>query len=348
MSRGETPEERALARFESLLERCEQLRTAGLPFDELRELARLYRGTSARLARLRGQADDPEQIRYLNSLCARAYAHITVSPTDAAEAPLIPRLRKALARTWQAQPLAWAPLGAGMYVGAALVARSPEAAHAFIPSSLGFTPSMIDRLMDAPEARGRFLRREATPAGANVFFGSQLFANNTRVGLLAFASGLLAAVPTILMAVYNGAMLGAFGRIFLQDPYEVEFLAWILPHGIPEFTAIALCVAGGLLLGGAVAPPGRRYRRDAIREALDPALLLFVASIPLFVLAALIESFVRESALGLGPRFAAAGAMGLLVAAGLPWSRRLARASADRGWLSEVIAPARSGSPGSG
>ena len=69
---------------------------------------------------------------------------------------------------------------------------------------------------------------------------------------------------------------------------------------------------------------------------------------PLFVLAALIESFVRESALGLGPRFAVAGAMGLLVAAGLLWSRRLARASADRGWLSEVIAPARSGSPGSG
>ena len=73
---------------------------------------------------------------------------------------------------------------------------------------------------------------------------------------------ILAGVPTILFQVYNGLLVGALGSVFFSDPWPFEFLAWILPHGIPEFTAITLCAAAGLLLGGAVALPGRRRRRN--------------------------------------------------------------------------------------
>ncbi len=168
-------------------------------------------------------------------------------------------------------------------------------------------------------------------------FSSFLFANNTRVGLLAFATGMLAGVPTVLLTLYNGIVLGAFASIFLHDPWPLAFLAWILPHGVPELTAIALCAAAGLQLGAAVTMPGPRGRAVALADAVPPVLVLFGTAVPLFVLAAIIESFVRQSMWGPWPRLAVAalclaGAIAFFVAA-----RRSARAeAADTGWLREL------------
>ena len=60
----------------------------------------------------------------------------------------------------------------------------------------------------------------------------------------------------------------------------------------------------------------------------------------LFVLAALIESFVRESALGMPPRLAVAGAGALLVAWLFAAVGRARRRPAHTGWLD---APAPTG-----
>src|SRR5439155_1171646 len=82
--------------------------------------------------------------------------------------------------------------------------------HAFMPGGAGYTPDGIDRLIASPQARADFLGRGSVPATINAFFGSQLFAHNTRVGLLAFATGMLGGVPTVLLHLYNGIVLGAF------------------------------------------------------------------------------------------------------------------------------------------
>src|SRR5437763_1957465 len=198
-------------------------------------------------------------------------------------------------------------------------------------------------------AHTAFLARTPTPAGLNLLFGSSLFVHNTRVGLLAFATGVLAGVPTVLLHLYNGVLLGAFASIFFHDPWPIDFLAWILPHGIPELTAITLCAAGGLLFGGAVAAPGRHGRRQAIRAATNPALLLFASALPLFALAALVESFVRESTLGTTPRLCIAATFGLALLLALLVVRRLARAvPVDVSWLGELTGPVRDGARDSG
>src|SRR5438874_844013 len=156
-------------------------------------------------------------------------------------------------------------------------------------------------------------------------------------------------LPDALLHLYAGILLGAFAAIFCRAPLPLDFLAWILPHGIPELTAITLCAAAGLCLGGAVAAPGRQGRRRALREAVNPALLLFAGSIPLFALAALAESFVRESALGTAPRLGIAAVFAAgLVAALLSVRRFSRRVPVDAAWLGELIAPVRGGSPGSG
>ena len=352
MLHGGTAEaERATERFEALLDRCERLRAAGLPFDELGELGRLYRLHLARLARLRERDDDRDAIRHLNALSVRAHTFLYV-PASAPRGlgPLVREwLPDALGRTWRAQVLAWALLLGGAVVGGVLAARDPRALHALIPPSMCHSPEHLDDLARSPAARAAFLAREETPAALNALFGSALFANNTRVGLLAFATGMLAGVPTVLLQLFNGMMVGAFAAIFLRDPWPLDFLAWILPHGIPELTAVTLSAAGGLVLGGAVAAPGRAGRRAALAAAVGPALLLVGAALPLFAAAALVESFVRESTLGTAPRLGLAAAFAAGLAAALVGVRRLAtRTAVDTGWLGEIIGPRRGAAPGSG
>ena len=151
-----------------------------------------------------------------------------------------------------------------------------------------------------------------------------------------------------MLQLYNGLMVGGFSAIFLRDPWPIEFVAWLLPHAVPEFTAVTLCVAAGLMLGGAVAAPGRRTRREALARNATSALLLIGAAIPLFFLAALVESFVRESALGTLPRLSIAGLLAALLLAGLFAVYRLSRqAPVDTDWLLEVLGP-QSREPGTG
>ena len=326
-----------LRRFAELIERCERLQVRNLRFDDLRELGALYRIHAARLAAARDRDVDPDGVRTLNALCTRAYASLFHDSAQRARRPWQTALREAFGQTWRVQVLAWALLGAGLLLGGGLTWHDPGAIHALMPSGMGYSPDQLDELMTSPAAREAFFATQEVPTANKAVFGSFLFANNTRVGLLAFATGMLAGVPTVLLTLYNGIVLGAFAAIFLHDPWPLAFLAWILPHGVPELTAIALCAAGGLQLGAAVAMPGRGGRGVALAQAVPSVLVLFGAAVPLFVVAALIESFVRQSSWGPWPRLAVAalclaGTIGFLLAA-----RSSARATAaDTSWLREL------------
>lgn len=325
-------------RFAELVTRAEQVRVRGLDFDELRELGALYRRHTAALAAARQRDDDPDAVRFLNALCVRAHTALFANAPRTPGRPWRAALGDALGRTWRAQVLAWALLAGGMGLGLALSWSDPTAVHALVPESMGYGSASLDRLLASPQARLEFLTAEEMPVAHKVFFGSFLFSHNTRVGLLAFATGMLAAVPTVLLQIYNGLVLGAFTSIFAHGASLLPFLAWILPHGIPELTAICLCTAGGLQLGAAVAAPGRAGRAAALREAVTPALVLFVAAVPLLVVAAFIESFVRQSGWGSAPRLAVAALCLLATLGVLAATRHSARARVETSWLHDLVA----------
>ncbi len=350
-ARRQDPPRDAADRLAALLDRAEGVRLESLPFDDLRELARLYRQLSARLARARQRDDDPDAIRHLNALCVRSYGLLYApAPAEAASArQWLDEVRDAIGRTWHAQAAAWLLFLAGGIVGVGLAWRQPAALHALIPESLGYSRDQIDRLVSSPQARAHFLAGEETAAAEKFLFGSFLFVHNTRLGLLSFATGMLAGIPSALLQLYNGVVLGAFASIFFRDRWPMDFLAWILPHGIPEIAAVTLCTAAGLRLGAAVAMPGRPGRRRALREARNPALALALSAVPLFVVAAAIESFVRQSRLGTAPRLLIAGLELAALLAGLSMTRRLARrGAAEASWLRDLISPPRGASPDSG
>jgi uncharacterized membrane protein SpoIIM required for sporulation len=306
-------------RFEALVDAADR-RPIG--FAELRELAQLYRAHSAQLSLERTRSSDPEAIQYLNALCLRAYAHVYATPRSARSNAVfwLRELPAVLGRTLALQLVATALLSIGALIGARLALEDQANLGAVVPGAM-YPAGALDELWASASARAAFLERRDETMFVDTIFAGSLFTNNTRVGVLSLATGMLAGVPTVLLLIYNGLTLGGFAAIFMRGPEWLTFLAWIVPHAIPELLAIVLCSAGGLRLGTAVIAPGRAGRASALRGASSDALALLVSSIPLFVVAALIESFVRQSLMSTEARFGVAlAAVAALVAYAL-WAR---------------------------
>jgi uncharacterized membrane protein SpoIIM required for sporulation len=312
----------ATCRLEELLARAD--RGAPLGFDELRELARLYRLHAAKLSAIRQRRADPEAVRYLNALCVRAYSRVHHAPVTPRRARRFfwNELPRALARTWHLQLIAAVLVACGAFVGASAAARDPGVLPALVPF---YSADALDRLASSPAARDDFLARTPVGLDQKSLFSASLFANNTRVGVLSFATGPLLAVPTLLLLLYNGLTLGAFCWLFLGTSHSLAFLAWIVPHGIPELLAIVLCASGGLAMGIAVVAPGREGRVTSLRFAASDALTLVFVALPLFVVAAMIESFVRQSLWSTGARFTVALTVTLVLVGYVVAVIRLAR-----------------------
>ncbi|HKD65340.1 MAG TPA: stage II sporulation protein M [Candidatus Binataceae bacterium] len=340
---------KAAERLGQLLDDAESVRSR-LSFDELRELARLYRVTSARLAILRSRDQDPEAIHYLNALCVRAYTHLQVSAPrrHLIGSFFLSEFPATLAATAWLQVVVAVLMLTGALVGWAIVSANPPALSAIVPSSM-YPPIKLDRLAGSAQERARFLARPSLGFGLKSVFSAGLFVHNTKVGLFAFTTGILAGIPTVLLVFYNGLTLGAFVWIFSRDSGWPVFWAWLLPHAIPELLAVTLCSTGGLVIAKAVVVPGRQGVAAALREAALPALQLVLASFPLFLAAAGLESFLRESALSTASRFAAAGASLVAITAYVWYVHRLAQRHAPLrlDWLLRAGPPAGSQDSGS-
>lgn len=327
-------------RLEELLARADAEKA--LSFDDTRALAQLYRLNAARLSQLRQHGHDPDAVRALNALCVRAYTLVHALPRRPVRgrALFLAELPRALARTMHLQLLSAALLLCGGLLGARVASLDPETLPALVPMAM-YSADALAQLATSDAARERFLTRREVGAAEKSMFGASLFANNTRVGVLAFATGPLAALPTLLLLLYNGVTLGAFCAIFVGTAQSVAFLAWIVPHGIPELLAIVLCASGGLAMGIAIVAPGRAGRLASLRAAAREAVLLVLAALPLFVLAAVIESFVRQSLWSTPLRFVVAGAVCAALAAYVWKVRALARRElrVDTGFLDRLVAP---------
>jgi len=125
--------------------------------------------------------------------------------------------------------------------------------------------------------------------------------NNIKVGILSFALGFSCGVGTLLVLFTNGLMIGVLGAIFQSKGIVLDFWSLILPHGILELLAIFICGGAGLVLAQALVKPGDYKRRDALLVQGKIAIKLVIGTIPLFIVAALIEGFITPSRL---PNFA--------------------------------------------
>ena len=118
--------------------------------------------------------------------------------------------------------------------------------------------------------------------------------NNVRVAFLMFIVGLAGGLPTVLLLLYNGVMVGAFLSFFAQrDLFNIAFTTIFL-HGAIELFAIVIAGACGLMIGAKWLFPGTFPRMYRLINSAKESLVIMAGVIPFIITAALIESFVTR------------------------------------------------------
>jgi uncharacterized membrane protein SpoIIM required for sporulation len=123
-------------------------------------------------------------------------------------------------------------------------------------------------------------------------FTSQVFLNNVRVAILAFAAGVLLCVFTAFILVYNGANVGIAGGLFTHVGEWERFWGLILPHGLLEISAVIVAGAAGLRIGWTVIAPGDQTRWAALTAQGRDLGNVVIGLVIAFAVAGLIEGFV--------------------------------------------------------
>jgi uncharacterized membrane protein SpoIIM required for sporulation len=123
-------------------------------------------------------------------------------------------------------------------------------------------------------------------------FTSQVFLNNVRVAILAFAAGILLCVFTALILIYNGANGGVAGGLFTHVGEWERFWGLILPHGLLEISAVIVAGGAGLRLGWTVIAPGNRTRWRALTDDGRYVGNVVIGLVLAMFIAGLIEGFV--------------------------------------------------------
>lgn len=124
---------------------------------------------------------------------------------------------------------------------------------------------------------------------APMFFA--ISTNNIRVAFLAFIAGIVFSVGTVYILFGNGVMLGAFQYFFYQKGLLGTSMLSIWLHGTLEISAIVIAGGAGLALGNALLFPQTYSRSYSLKKAAKEALIIVVGLVPVFVVAAFIESY---------------------------------------------------------
>ena len=279
-------------RLAALLERVDRRGVSSLSFDEAHELTTLYRHTVNSLSVAREVSLDAGLLRYLEALAARAYLALYApqsTVTGLGGRFLFRGAPQAIRRAWPHIALATFLMFAGALGAYLLVTNDPTWYYSFVPEGLsgGRGPgASAERLRESI-----YGDRETTGLAA---FATYLFSHNTQVAIFCFALGIVGAVLSGLLVLYNGAILGAFVAVHVEKGLGFDLFGWLSVHGVTELSAILIAAAGGLLLGQAVLFPGRRTRGEALRHVgRDAVHLAVVATIMLFA-AAILEGFFRQ------------------------------------------------------
>ncbi len=276
-------------KLETLLDQAEAGGLRALSLEEARSLGKMYRAVSSDLLWVRARSGSADVSAYLNDLVGRAYAltypgkRPRLTDVWGFVASGFPAL---LRREWRMYIASLLLFLAGTGFGYLGMVMDPDAAHYLVPEE-HLTLDPIERAQD--EAQG-----EGMSVGQQAHFSAFLFTHNIQVAFLAFALGITVGIGTALMLFVNGLFLGALAQVYTAKGMAGWFWAWILPHGVPEITAICIAGAAGLVIARGLAAPKGLPRGLALRQEAVTAVKLLFGTLALFILAGFIEGTVSQ------------------------------------------------------
>jgi uncharacterized membrane protein SpoIIM required for sporulation len=129
---------------------------------------------------------------------------------------------------------------------------------------------------------------------------SQIFTNNIRVTLAAFAGGITLGVLTTMLLAFNGVLLGTVLGLAWGAGNGHPFVELVVAHGVLELSCVVVAGLAGLRLGWAIVDPGYRRRSVAVQQEARRTVELALGTAPWLVLAGLVEGFITPAGYGLG------------------------------------------------
>lgn len=249
---------------------------------ELDELVRLHLRVSSHLSTARTELHDPDLIAWLSPLVARSSVLVHGS-----------------------RPRTWRALVHGImdvFPAAVWHARIPilvaTALFVAVTGGVGTWLATSDAALELAfpeEARQAYLERdfeEYYSSEPGTTFAARVFTNNAAVGAMAFASGVLWGIPTVLIVVLNALNLAVAVGVFHAAGEGARMWGLLLPHGLLELSAVFVAAGAGLALGWAVIAPGDRRRGEALAEQGRRSIVIVVGLVGVFFLAGLLEGYV--------------------------------------------------------
>lgn len=286
-------------RLQVLVEQCGNRGIPNLNRVELREFGLLYRQVAADLSILRQDSTGAHYARYLNQLLGRAHSIIYTGKKTSfrtfltfftAEWPtLLWRMRGYLAVTASIFFLC------GM-AGAILTLHNAD----FALQVVG--PKMVDTI-DRHEMWTNSI------VSIKPMASSAIMTNNISVCFMTFAMGATAGLGTLYMIAFNGLLMGVIGAACGTHGMSLSLWSFVVGHGSLEIPAIFIAGAAGLRLATGLLFPGRLSRRESFRLAGSEAVKLELGTIPLLLVAGIVEGFVSPLSINPALKFALGAAL---------------------------------------
>ncbi|EPX55812.1 hypothetical protein D187_008373 [Cystobacter fuscus DSM 2262] len=259
-------------------------RAGTLHLEELRTLDVLYRRAAADLAHAQTFHPGTDVHRFLNQLCARAYAAIYQPPRER-WAALLAFFRQDFPRTLRAHG-AFVAASAGLFVlgillGAVVVLLEPRGAELLVPENLRDYISRKQLWTDG--------LLSVSPPGA---VASGIATNNLTVTIATFASGLLLGLGTVFMLLNNGVHLGSVAALCVHEGLGAKLFDFIAAHGPVELSIIVIAGGAGLRVGQTLIAPGELPRGQALVLHGRESVKLVLGCAPFLALIAVVEGFI--------------------------------------------------------
>jgi uncharacterized membrane protein SpoIIM required for sporulation len=303
------------AELEQLVDRAGN-KPSKLGADGVRRLGSTYRATAADLAIARRQFPGDPLLGRLERLVNRARTTVYHSARRGGT------LRDFVVRGyWRSvrERIGLVAIAAVCLFGPALLGgywawRDPGAAGGLVPSEFQY--------VSEPRTRGQDWGVSVDDQAA---FSSEIFTNNIRVAIVAFAGGILLGVGALYMLITNGLILGATFGIAVGVGNGPPLFQQVLAHGFLELSCIAVAGAAGLRIGWAIIDPGSRPRGVALREESRAAAEMLLGTAAWLVVAGLVEGFVTPSGQALGTVLVIGIGLAVLFWGGIFWLGRPGR-----------------------
>jgi uncharacterized membrane protein SpoIIM required for sporulation len=168
---------------------------------------------------------------------------------------------------------------AGGIAGAVVTLRDPGFAHQIL------SPEMIETI----EMREMWTH---SLLAVKPMAASGIMTNNITVGFIMFAAGITAGLGTLWLLITNGLLMGVLAVATARAGMALQLWDFVAAHGALELPAIFIAAGAGLEIARGLLFPGMMPRKESLRRAGNQGAKLLLGTIPLLVVAGVIEAFI--------------------------------------------------------